>query len=91
MVCKAMKGLFEANAIVKLAANGASKAADATGGAVLSSTFFEVGNSVWKMHQLLKKLSYDEATSLLEVSSQLLARFDILILTRDDAVQIMEL
>ncbi|MHB2037567.1 MAG: hypothetical protein ACYCPW_12635 [Nitrososphaerales archaeon] len=43
------------------------------------------------MHQLLKKLSYDEATSLLDVSSQLLAKFDILILTRDDTVQIMEL
>jgi len=87
-----VKGLFDANAIVNLVANEASKAADATsGGFVLSLTFFEIGNSIWKIHQLLKKLSSDEARSLLEVCMQLLARLEILNLTRDDAVQIMEL
>jgi predicted nucleic acid-binding protein len=87
-----VKGLFDANAIVNLTANEASAAIDATrGGSALNLTFFEIGNSVWKTHQLLKKLSLDEARSLLEVSIQLLARLEILNLTREDALQIMEL
>jgi predicted nucleic acid-binding protein len=87
-----MKGLFDANAIMNLVANGASKAVDATrGGSVINLTYFEIGNSVWKTHQLLKKLSNEEARSLLNVSVQLLGRLELLDLARDDAAEILEI
>ena len=87
-----MKGLFDASALVNLAINGGSKAADAIAeGSGISLTFYEIGNSVWKLHYLLKKLSHDDAKSLLETSLQLFGRLDILNLTASDAIQVEEL
>jgi predicted nucleic acid-binding protein len=86
---KKTKRLFDASAIVNLAINGGSKVVGNLGeGSALGLTFYEVGNSVWKLRNLLKKLSRDEAKSLLVVSLQLMGRLDIVEFDIADAVQI---
>jgi len=87
-----MRGVFDASAIVNLAINGGSKAIDAvSGGSGLTLTFFEIGNSVWKLHSLQKKLSEDDARSLLEVSLQLYSQLEVFSFTRSEALEIAKL
>lgn len=87
-----MKRLFDASALVNLALDGGSKAVDVIAeGSALVLTFYEMGNSVWKLSHLLKKLSSEESKSLLGVLLQLFDQLSILNLGTSDAMQIEEL
>jgi predicted nucleic acid-binding protein len=67
-----MKGLFDASAIINLAiSSGAKATGEISGGYGIPLTFYELGNSVWKLHLLLKRISKEEAKSLLENSLSL--------------------
>ena len=87
-----MRWIYDASAIVNLASAGGPRVVDRLKeGSVLDLTFYEIGNSIWKLHTLLKKLSQEEARSLLMVSLQLTTRLDIIKFDVDDAAQIEEL
>jgi predicted nucleic acid-binding protein len=87
-----IRATFDANAIVNLATLGGSKAAHAVEqGFGLALTFFEIANSVWKLHSLLKKLSNEEAEALLEGSLGLFYKLNPLTLNTKDAIEIEKL
>lgn len=86
-----IKGLFDASAFVNLAAKGGSRALPAINeGSAIFLTFYELGNAVWKLH-FLKKLSDEEAQSLLDGSLELLAQLTPLVLEKADAIEIEKL
>ena len=67
-----MKGLFDASAIINLAiSSGAKATGEISGGSGIPLTFYELGNSIWKLHLQLKKISKEEAKTLLENSLRL--------------------
>jgi predicted nucleic acid-binding protein len=87
-----MKAIFDASALLNLAANGGSSAPTAVmGGCSLSLAYFELGNSVLKLHHLLKKLSTEDDRSLLSGSLELLSQLTIQVLGREDAAEIERL
>ena len=84
--------LFDASAIMDLAVERGSKAIDAVaGGSALTLTYYEIGNSIWKLHNLQRKLSNEGALALLGVSLRLYERLDILNLDASDATPIEKL
>jgi len=86
--------LFDASSIVNMAAFGGGKVVDVVtevDASVLPLTYYEVGNAIWKMHHLIKKLDREEAISLLEVSMKLLDRLKIIECSRDDSSEIVNL
>jgi len=87
-----VKGIFDASSLVNLAINGGSKATEAiSGGSGIVLTFYEIGNSIWRLHRLLGRLSRDQAGSLLEVSLELFGRLNILNLVESDGLQILQM
>ena len=77
---------------MNLAINKGSRATDViVEGSGIILTYFEIGNSIWKLCHLLKKLTDDEAKSLLGVSLKLFNRLEILDLAENDAIEIAEL
>jgi predicted nucleic acid-binding protein len=84
-----MRAIFDASAIVNLATLGGSKATKAVEqGFGLALSFYEIGNSIWKLHSLLKKLSHEQAQALLEVSLGLFNELNLLNLSAKDAIEI---
>jgi predicted nucleic acid-binding protein len=87
-----IKAIFDANAIVNLATQGGSKAIYAVEqGFGLALTFFEIGNSIWKLHSLFKKLSNEEAQDLLEGSLGLFYKLNLITFDTKDAIEIEKL
>jgi predicted nucleic acid-binding protein len=84
--------IFDSSAIVNLAIHAGSRAADSiSGGYGIPLTFYEIGNSIWKLHVLLRKISQVEADSLTELSLRLFDRLEIVSLGTTDAVGIERL
>lgn len=73
-----MKGLFDASAIINLAISFGAKATETISeGSGISLTFYELGDSVSKLHLQLKKITKDEAKTLLENSLSLYGLLEI--------------
>lgn len=63
-----MKGrLFDASAVVNIIVNRGSEATKLLGNyIILDLTIYEVGNSIWRLCYLEKKITYDEACKFLK-------------------------
>ena len=87
---KSKAPLFDSSSIVNLAVFGGEKALYIVrnGGSILTLTYYEVGNAIWKMHHLTKKINRDDASSLLQVSMKLLALFETVECSADEANEI---
>lgn len=86
--------LFDSSSIVNLVVFGGEDALNIIrreGSSTLSLTYFEVGNAIWKMHYLTKKIDRDEANLLLQVSMKLLALLEKEECSADDAKQIVDI
>jgi predicted nucleic acid-binding protein len=67
--------LFDASAIINLIMRGSHKVLSTTrNGSVLDLTQYEVGNAAWRLCRLERKLTNGEASSLLEVATDLFAQ-----------------
>jgi predicted nucleic acid-binding protein len=75
-----MKGrLFDASAVVNIIVNRGSEATKLLKNhIILDLTIYEVGNSIWKLYYLEKKITYEEACKFLRLFLSLTQRMTIL-------------
>ena len=62
-----MQRLYDTSALLNLILKGSGSLSVLQEQAVLDLTIYELGNSIWKISYLQKKISKEEACSLLEV------------------------
>ncbi len=58
---------------------------------ILDLTLYEIGNALWRMHVLLKKLSAEDARSLMEVMMDLAGRMKKIAIAELNPAKTMEL
>jgi predicted nucleic acid-binding protein len=58
---------------------------------ILDLTIYEVGNAIWRMHALLKKLSEEDVSSLMSVTADLTKRMEKMSILGLNLLQTIEL
>lgn len=58
---------------------------------VLDLTFYEVGNALWRMHVLIKKLSASDVEALMDVMADLVGWVNMVSVSDLDIVEVMKL
>ena len=79
-----MKRLYDTSALLNLLLNKGSKSLSVLSGqAILDLTTYEIGNSIWKLSYLQKKITKTEACALLDACLKVM--YDMKILNIKDA------
>lgn len=87
-----MQALFDASALTNLIVHAGSKTVDAVrGGSVLDLTSYEVGNAVWRMHKISKRISREQMGALLSVGGRILARMGTIRCSSDELQGVAEI
>jgi len=74
-----MRRLYDTSALLNLLLNKGSKSLSVLSGqAVLDLTTYELGNSIWKLSYLQKKITKTEACTLLDVCLKVMSNMKIL-------------
>ncbi|MGA8857361.1 MAG: type II toxin-antitoxin system VapC family toxin [Candidatus Bathyarchaeia archaeon] len=84
--------LFDASAIINLIMRGSGKVLSSTrNGSVLDLTQYEIGNAVWRLCALEKKLTSEEASTLLGTATDLQEQLGRVPFQELDANRILEI
>lgn len=74
-----MKRLYDTSALLNLLLNKGSKSLSVLSGqAILDLTTYEIGNSIWKLSYLQKKITKTEACTLLDACLKVMSDMKIL-------------
>jgi predicted nucleic acid-binding protein len=84
--------LFDASAIINLIMRGSGKVLSSTrNSSVLDLTQYEIGNAVWRLCALERKLTSEEASTLLGTATDLLEQLGRVPFQELDANRILEI
>lgn len=76
---KELKRLYDTSALLNLLLNKGSKSLSVLSGqAVLDLTKYEIGNSIWKLFHLQKKITKTEACMLLDACLKVISNMKVL-------------
>lgn len=86
-----LQALFDASALTNLLVLAGGKTLDVVrGGSILDLTPYEVGNAVWRMYKLSKRMSREQMIALLNVGVRVMARMDTIRCSSDDFQRTVE-
>lgn len=87
-----MPQLFDASSFINiLVGRGGEAVSLLKGKYVLDLTIYEIGNALWRMHVLQKKLGLGAAKKLMVATTRLIGWVNILSISGLDLVEIMEI
>jgi predicted nucleic acid-binding protein len=82
--------LFDASALVNVVVSRAEASVDITRGhGILDLTLYETGNALWKLGTIHRRISAEEASSLLAVTAKLSRRMTVISASETDLAPIL--
>jgi len=83
--------LFDASALINMVLKGSQSLTSTTGNFALELTGFEAGNAIWRLCLLERKITHEEASSLVEATTAFLTRLSLLTLVDLNPTRILQI